>query len=181
MNNNKFQELNKYLHTLGEQGICLAFSGGIDSALLLVLCKDLNITAVTFQSPLQTEEEIDFTADFCKKYNVSQKIITLNPLEDDKIVLNPKDRCYYCKRLLFERIKDFAAEKKLTNIIDGTNFDDLKAYRPGLKALQELGILSPFALLPKKKSEVMQNRSGLRFSINLQPLALQHVSLITHA
>lgn len=169
MNNNKFYELNKYLHTLGEQGICLAFSGGIDSALLLVLCKNLNITAVTFQSPLQTEEEIDFTADFCKKYNVSQKIITLNPLEDDKIVLNPKDRCYYCKRLLFERIKDFAAGMKLTNIIDGTNFDDLNAYRPGLKALQELGILSPFALFKITKEEIRSYAKSLGLEIFNKP------------
>lgn len=169
MNNNKFQELNKYLYTLGKQGICLAFSGGIDSALLLVLCKDLNITVVTFSSPLQTEDEINFTAEFCKKYNVNQKIITLNPLEDDKIVLNPKDRCYYCKSLFFQKIKEFAQEKHLANIIDGTNFDDLNTYRPGLKALQELGILSPFALFKITKEEIRSYAKSLGLEIFNKP------------
>lgn len=169
MKNNKFEKLNKYLHTLGKQGICLAFSGGIDSALLLVLCKDLNITAVTFSSPLQTEDEINFTAEFCKKYNVNQKIITLNPLEDEKIVLNPKERCYYCKSLFFQKIKEFAQEKHLANIIDGTNFDDLNTYRPGLKALKELGILSPFALFKITKEEIRSYAKSLGLEIFNKP------------
>ena len=124
---------------------------------------------MTFSSPLQTEDEINFTTEFCKKYNVNQKIITLNPLEDDKIVLNPKERCYYCKSLFFQKIKEFAQEKHLANIIDGTNFDDLKAYRPGLKALQELGILSPFALFKITKEEIRTYAKNLGLEIYNKP------------
>lgn len=169
MKNNKFEKLNKYLHTLAKQGICLAFSGGIDSALLLILCKDLNITAITLQSELQTEEEINFTTDFCKKYNVSHKIITFNPLGDKELVINPKDRCYYCKRLFFQKIKEFATTKNITNIIDGTNFDDLNTYRPGLKALQELGIISPFALFKITKKEIRTYAQNLGLNIHNKP------------
>lgn len=64
MENSKFNELKQYLLSLNEQGICLAFSGGVDSALLLYLCKDLNLFAVTAESVFQTSDEIKFTKDF---------------------------------------------------------------------------------------------------------------------
>ena len=148
---NKFEDVKLYLENLEKQGLCLAFSGGIDSALLLYLCQDLNITAVTFKSVFQTEEEINFTRSFCKKYGVPHEIIEFAPLEDAVLKNNPKDRCYLCKKLMFTKLRDFAAGKV---IIDGTNFDDLNVYRPGLKALKELGVLSPFAEFKITKQEI---------------------------
>ena len=108
---NKFEDVKLYLENLKKQGLCLAFSGGIDSALLLYLCQDLNITAVTFMSVFQTEEEIDFTKSFCKKYGVPHEIIEFAPLEDAVLKNNPKDRCYLCKKLMFTKLRDFAAGK----------------------------------------------------------------------
>lgn len=148
---NKFEDVKLYLENLKKQGLCLAFSGGIDSALLLYLCQDLNITAVTFMSVFQTEEEIDFTKSFCKKYGVPHEIIEFAPLEDAVLKNNPKDRCYLCKKLIFTKLRNCAAGKV---IIDGTNFDDLNVYRPGLKALKELGVLSPFAEFKITKKEI---------------------------
>ena len=148
---NKFEDVKLYLENLKKQGLCLAFSGGIDSALLLYLCQDLNITAVTFMAFFKTEEEIDFTKSFCKKYGVPHEIIEFAPLEDAVLKNNPKDRCYLCKKLMFTKLRDFAAGKV---IIDGTNFDDLNVYRPGLKALKELGVLSPFAEFKITKKEI---------------------------
>lgn len=108
---NKFIKLQKYLSRLNEQGICLAFSGGIDSTVLLYLCKDLNTTAVTFKSVFQTDKEIDDTKDLCNFYGVPQKIIEYYPLENPIIKNNPKDRCYHCKKLFFSQLKDFAGKK----------------------------------------------------------------------
>ena len=89
---NKFEALKQYLTTLNEQGICLAFSGGIDSSLLLYLCKDLNIEAITFKSIFQTEEEISFTREFCENYSIKHSIIDFYPLENSVLINNPKDR-----------------------------------------------------------------------------------------
>ena len=154
MKNNKYDKLKEYLNESGKQGICLAFSGGVDSALLLILCKNLNLTAVTFQSVFQAEEDIEFAKNFCKKYGVKHQIINYNPLEDSIIASNPKDRCYHCKKQIFSKLKEFAVKNSLGNIFDGTNYDDLNVYRPGLKALDELHIISPFALHKITKEEI---------------------------
>ena len=151
---NKFIKLKEYLSNLNEQGLCLAFSGGIDSTLLLYLCKDMNILAITFDSNFQTKEKIKLTKELCKKYGVKQIIIEQNVFENPIILDNPKDRCYHCKKFLFENAVRVAKENGLKTIIDGTNFDDLGVYRPGRKALKELGIISPFAKFEITKQEI---------------------------
>ncbi|MCD8377560.1 MAG: ATP-dependent sacrificial sulfur transferase LarE [Candidatus Gastranaerophilales bacterium] len=163
---NKFNELKKYLTELNERGICLAFSGGIDSTLLLYLCKDLDVVAVTFKSDFQTKSEIDLTTDLCKKYGVEQEIIKFYPLENPVILNNPKDRCYYCKKTFFPKLKDFAGGRA---IIDGTNFDDLGVYRPGLKALKELDIISPLAKFGITKKEIRDYAKNLEIEIFDKP------------
>lgn len=149
----KFDNLQKYLNNLNEQGICLAFSGGIDSTVLLYLCKNLNTIATTFRSVFQSKEEIEETKNICKEYNVKQVIIDYYPLENPIIKNNPKDRCYHCKKLFFSQLKDFAGNKI---ILDGTNADDLKIYRPGIKALKELHIISPLADFKITKQEIRE-------------------------
>lgn len=152
--NNKFQNLQKELEHLGEEGICLAFSGGIDSTLLLFLCKNTKIKAVTFSSLFQSEEEITLAKQLCSQYGIDHSVVELNPLEDEHIKNNQKARCYHCKKKFFEKIKEYAKAHDLKNVIDGTNYDDLKEYRPGLKALEELDILSPFAKHKITKQEI---------------------------
>lgn len=149
--NNKFENLKKYLNELNEQGICLAFSGGIDSTLLLYLCREMNITAVTFKSIFQTAEEIESTRNLCKKYRVKQEILEFYPLENNILQNNPQDRCYHCKKLIFTGLRDIADGRI---ILDGTNFDDLSVYRPGLKALKECGVISPLAKFEITKQEI---------------------------
>lgn len=151
---NKFEKLKDYLSELGKQGICLAFSGGIDSTLLLYLCKDFNTAAVTFNSVFQTDDEILLTENLCKEYGVKHKVIKFCPLEDKILVNNPKDRCYHCKKLFFGKLKDFAKENNLKFVIDGTNADDMNTFRPGLKALEEMEILSPLAKFQITKQEI---------------------------
>lgn len=151
---NKFENLKKYLSELGKHGICLAFSGGIDSTLLLYLCKDFNTVAVTLSSVFQTEEELELSENLCKKYGVSHNVIEFFPLEDKILVNNPKDRCYHCKKFFFGKLKDFAKENNLKFIIDGTNADDIHTYRPGLRALEEMKIISPFVKFQITKQEI---------------------------
>ena len=152
--NNKFDRLQKHLKELEKQGLCLAFSGGIDSTLLLYLCREMNILAITFNSNFQTDEEIELTKNLCKKYGVEQIIIEKDVFENPIILNNPKDRCYHCKKFLFENAVKIAKEKGFKHIMDGTNFDDLKVYRPGRKALKELGVISPFADFEIRKQEI---------------------------
>lgn len=151
---NKFENLKIYLSKLGKHGICLAFSGGIDSTLLLYLCKDFNPAAVTLSSVFQTEEELELSENLCKKYGVSHNVIEFFPLEDKILVNNPKDRCYHCKKFFFGKLKDFAKENNLKFIIDGTNADDIHTYRPGLRALEEMKIISPFVKFQITKQEI---------------------------
>lgn len=151
---NKFDNLKNYLAELEKQGICLAFSGGVDSTLLLYLCKDFNMKAVTFSSVFQTPEELSYAAKLCKKYKIRHTQIEFNPLDNKNLKNNPTDRCYHCKKLIFQKIKDFAQINNLFYIIDGTNSDDMDKYRPGLKALDELGIISPLAKFNITKQEI---------------------------
>lgn len=166
---NKFDELKTYLKNLNEQGLCLAFSGGIDSTLLLYLCKDLNTLAVTFKSNFQTDEEIEQTKLLCKKYDVKQIIIEQDVFENPVILDNPKDRCYHCKKFLFESAIEIANKNGFRNVIDGTNFDDLNVYRPGRKALRELEVVSPFAKFEITKKEIREYAKSCEIEIFSKP------------
>lgn len=165
---NKFEKLKNYLNRMNEerQGICLAFSGGIDSTLLLYLCRDLNLTAVTFKSAFQTGEEIAFTRKICEKFNIMHIIKEFNPLEHPELKNNPKNRCYLCKKLFFKELKSIAGRYLA---IDGTNFDDLSAYRPGIAALGELDIISPLAGFKISKSEIRSYAKELGIEIFDKP------------
>lgn len=153
---NKYINLEKFLKSKEKQGICLAFSGGIDSTLLLYMCKNMNITAVTFDSDFQSRDEILQTKELCCHFGVKQKIISIKTLKNPLLVNNPKDRCYHCKKLLFSELKKYAKENNLKYLIDGTNFDDLSVYRPGLQALKEMEISSPLAEFGITKSEIRE-------------------------
>ena len=184
---NNFQNLLNDLSQMGKHGICLAFSGGIDSSLLLYLCKDLNITAVTFKSVFQTDEEIQETIDFCRNYDIKHKIIEFYPLENEILCNNPQDRCYHCKKLFFSKLKDFAKENNPVSqltagslppsgcsnnskyIIDGTNYDDTQTYRPGLKAIKELDIISPYIKHKITKKQIREYAKELGLKIFNKP------------
>lgn len=167
--NNKFENLKNKLNEMGKQGICLAFSGGIDSMLLLYLCKNFDFTAVTFNLEFHTKDEINQTIKLCDELKIKHKIIKLNILKDDYIKNNPKDRCYHCKKQMFQLLKEFARENNLKYIIDGTNYDDLSVFRPGLKVLKELDIKSPFAECAITKKEIREYSKNIGISIYDKP------------
>lgn len=167
---NKILQLSEFLKSKEKQGICLAFSGGIDSTLLLYLCKGLeNVQAVTFRSVFQTEEEIELCKQLASKYRVKHVIIDFNPLENSDLAQNPKNRCYLCKKIFFSKLTDFAKSQNLGYIMDGTNFDDLHVFRPGLNALKELNISSPLAEFKITKQEIRMYAAELGIEIAQKP------------
>lgn len=123
----------------------LAFSGGADSAYLLYvgLKAGWDIQPYFVKSPFQPQKELADALAFCKKITSQLSIISHNSLEDSEIRLNTPKRCYNCKKSIFTLIKQQAQSDGYSIIIDGTNASDRESERPGMKALVELGVLSP--------------------------------------
>ena len=125
--------------------VALAFSGGTDSAYLLwaaVQC-GCDVTAYYVQSPFQPAFEREDARRLAAEVGAPLKVIPVNTLEDEAIRLNPPDRCYHCKRAIFSALAEAARGDGYPVILDGTNASDDAADRPGMRALQELGVLSP--------------------------------------
>lgn len=149
-------KLQQYLKDLQVQEVCVAFSGGVDSAYMVKACVDLGLTvhAVTFETFLHPHGDLEKAKALAKRLGATPTCIAINELADPRILENPPERCYYCKHLLFTTLKEWAAAQGISTVLDGTNADDLKEYRPGLKALQELSIHSPLAACGMTKAEI---------------------------
>lgn len=152
-NDAKYKELIKYLKSLGK--VVLAFSGGVDSTFLLKASKEAlgdNVKAVTILSPYIPKWEIEEAKELVKELGVKHEIIEAPII--DSIKFNPEDRCYLCKTAVFNMILSIAKEQGYNYVIDGTNFDDTKDYRPGLRALKELDVKSPLLECKLTKAEI---------------------------
>lgn len=143
----KDEALCKLKHFLKQKGrAAVAFSGGTDSALLLKIAHNVlgeKCVAVTVTSDFMAESEAAAAKDFCKAEGISHFMLKVDVLGDECIAENSRKRCYFCKRKIFSAIKEFALKKEIFFVADGSNKDDAKDFRPGLKALSELGISSP--------------------------------------
>ena len=141
----------------GKKGVLVAFSGGVDSTLVAYAAKTAlgdKALAVTANSPLLPPGELEEAKKLAKLIGIRHKIIEVNELENKRLVENPPNRCYYCKKELMGALLKIALEEGLEIVVDGTNADDMQSYRPGIKALKELGIRSPLAEVGLKKDEV---------------------------
>lgn len=171
------EKLREKIKDLLENGLCVAFSGGVDSSLLLkIACEqakeqNLDVYAVTFETKLHPCADVEIAKKVAKNVGAIHKIIQVNELDNVEILQNPVDRCYKCKKYLFENLVDFAKENGIKNIIDGTNFDDLSQYRPGIRALKELEIISPLADLKITKEQVREYAKMLDLSVSNRPSA----------
>lgn len=148
----KLNELRRMLESLSADGVCAAFSGGVDSSLLLTVLSEIRtrkpfpLLAVVFSTAFHTAEETASAMKQAEELGVPSLLVERDVLSDPVLRENPKDRCYHCKRALFSEMKRIAEERGIKNLVDGTNADDTRVYRPGRKALEELGVLSPLAL-----------------------------------
>ena len=120
--------------------VAVAFSGGVDSAFLLKTASEVlrgNATAITVESPLFPKREASEAAEFCRNEGVRRETVSLTEEDFSVFAGNPPERCYLCKRLMFEKIRTVAAALDLGTVCEGTNADDENDYRPGLKALNK--------------------------------------------
>lgn len=140
----KMRKLSEYLAGLGS--VAVAFSGGVDSTFLLQAAKDvlgdgvIALTAVSDFFPDRERREADA---FCRERGIRQIICREEILKVPGVAANPANRCYLCKRALFEMFLAQAKRQGFSHVAEGSNLDDLGDYRPGLQAIAELGILSP--------------------------------------
>jgi len=142
----------------------VAFSGGVDSSFLLHRAHRIrksSVIAVTIRTPYIPAKEIEDAIEFSKIHGIKHKILDIS--FPDEIRNNPVDRCYLCKKSLFEGLVSFARENKYKYVVDGSNADDLDEFRPGMKALSEMGIRSPLleAGLTKKEIRHLSRNDGL--------------------
>lgn len=153
----KYSALKKYLASL--ESAAVAFSGGVDSTLLLKIAHDVlgnRAIAVTVSSSFIAKREIREAESFCSENGITQEVITVDESEIEGFTENPPDRCYLCKRAVFTLILKTARKHNIAHVLDGSNVDDLGDYRPGLKALQELGIKSPLREAGLTKAEIRE-------------------------
>ncbi len=144
MNENKLETLKKIIKEKGPMAI--AFSGGVDSTFLLGIAREVlgdDLLAVTVSAAFMFRQEIDEAKATAGRFNVDHEVVKINFSDIDRFVENPPDRCYYCKKHLFSKIAMIAGERGFSTVCDASNSDDEKDYRPGMKALEELGIFSP--------------------------------------
>lgn len=163
----KYYNLKDYLKS--KKSIAIAFSGGIDSSFLLKTARDVlfdKAIAITAVSSFFPHNEIEEAKAFARHIGVEHILIDADDLFlNDTFTNNPPDRCYHCKKFIFKKVVEAAFSKNISIVADGTNIDDTADYRPGMKALRELGIVSPLkeAGIGKQDIRVLSKLLGIPF------------------
>jgi len=151
----KLSKLISYINSL--ESLAIAFSGGVDSTFLLKVAHDTlgdRAVGLTIKSHSVSKRENMETVAFCKAEGIPHYQILINELDIEGFRENPPDRCYICKKQLFEKMGQKAKELGILNLAEGSNTDDDGDYRPGHKAIKELGVLSPLRYAELSKEEI---------------------------
>lgn len=147
------------LENLGSLGsVVVALSGGVDSAVLLTAAAQAcdRVLAVTASSPIHPRREVEQARRIAKMVGCEHMVLKSGELENPDFTGNPIERCYLCKRELFRSLKHLADRRGFRAVVEGSNVDDLSDFRPGEKALMELGVVSPLRQADLAKAEVRQ-------------------------
>ena len=160
----KFQNLQDILKSM--KTVLVAFSGGVDSTFLLKVARDVlgnNVLAVIASSATYPASEQQEALRIAEDLEVKYKVIHTKELDDPNFRDNPPERCYFCKKELFSRLQEIAAEENIPHVCDGSNFEDTFDFRPGSKAAQELDVRSPLkeARLGKNEIRILSKKLGL--------------------
>ncbi len=154
----KFIKLKEIFLSMGK--VVVAYSGGVDSTLLLKAAKESlgekHVVAVTALSPLFPDRELAGAKRMVQEMGVKHILIESNELEIDGFSKNPSNRCYFCKKELFKEMQNLARKEAISFVVEGSTLDDEKDHRPGRRAIQELGIRSPLQEARFTKEDVRE-------------------------
>ena len=161
---NKLKRLKEIIADYGS--LAVGFSGGVDSSFLIAVAHEIlgdRLIAVTGVDASIPEREVKEAKAFCEEWGIRQITCTVDPFKDESFRNNAPDRCYFCKRGIFSEIKRIAGENGIEYVAEGSNMDDLGDYRPGLKAVDELGVKSPLREAGMYKADIrrISNAMGL--------------------
>jgi len=166
MLDNKINKLKEYIAK--QQEIIIAFSGGIDSTLLAYYGKEIvgeKCIALTVLSDFISQEEKDQAIDTAKELQFNHHIISANIFDHNSVIENNADRCYQCKKVIFQTIIDYGNKHNIHCIFEGSNADDRDDYRPGKKALLEKSIQSPLDFFNFTKDDIRTAAKNLNIKI----------------
>lgn len=162
--NRKLEDLKNILNNL--ESVAVAYSGGVDSNFLLKVAKDIlgdKVIAVTMHAMMHSNREIEEAKEYAKSFGVKHVVVNIDKFDVEDFLKNSEQRCYHCKNAVFTKVLEVARENNIKYVVDGTNLSDLGDFRPGLKALEELSILSPLkeSKLTKDDIRILSKRMGL--------------------
>jgi uncharacterized protein len=146
----------------------VAFSGGVDSTLVLALAHDVlgeKALAVTAQSASMPDREMKACHQLAKEIGVKHLVVKTEEMSNPNYRANPANRCYHCKTELYSSLKKVAQQENILNILNGTNTDDLGDYRPGLDSAREQGVRSPLVEAEFNKQEVRELSRKMELSV----------------
>ncbi len=166
----KLRRLRQRLKDLNSCAI--AYSGGVDSTFLITVAyQELgdHALAVTATSSTYPRKELKEAERYAQKLGIPHVVIHSEELDIDGFMQNTPDRCYYCKKELFQKIQRIAKKHHLAYVLDGSNADDISDYRPGAKAKEELGVKSPLQDVGLTKKEIRELSKEMRLDTADKP------------
>ena len=153
----KLDSLEAIIRDLGS--LAVGYSGGVDSSLLLAVAHEVlgdKALAVFASDASVPERELKEATSFCEERGIRIIVCEVDPLQEESYRNNSPDRCYFCKRGIFTKIKEIAEENGIEYVAEGSNTDDLGDYRPGLRAVEELSVRSPLREAGLSKADIRQ-------------------------
>ena len=158
-----YYNLKEYLATF--ESAALSYSGGVDSTLLLYVAStipNIKLMAYTVKSETVPDGEVASAISIAKKFKVTHCILNENILASDGVSKNSPQRCYHCKKIMLSRVISAASEHDIQTVFEGSHFEDTMDYRPGLKAIEELNVLSPLKETRFNKAKIYELSSHLQ-------------------